>query len=247
MINYRGERHQSLTPIRVPQFEVIIRNFLTKRDPLDKTLPPDYAIDKVVKLNLFDDSFQNLEEVCKELSWDVPAQEQLDKLFLKVEEEKPESFKYTSVKKIKVRYYAIRINDDIISFLDSCFQKRQEDVTFWENAKAHISFDKVFHITLAYKDVHKQEYSFYDKNQTELLQKKIQEITMAKVVWDENAIAIQVQLPTNVQCGNKFPHITIATLKESVESYYSNKLLESSPQTQFEVKEQISGTIDSFW
>lgn len=235
-----------MTPSRVPQFETIIRNFLSKRDPIDRNKPSDYGIDKVLKLDLFDDSFINLKKICEELSWDIPSKDKLDQLLVKVKED-TEPIKYTSVKILKPRYYAIHINDDIISFLDSVFLDRPDDLPFWKHAKAHIPLEKVFHVTLGVKNVHKPEYSFYQKNQEEFNGKKI-DVCVARVVWDSKAIAIHVKLPDNVKCGNQYPHITIATLQDSVESSYSNTLLESNPMTQLEVQDKtLCGEIEPFY
>jgi tRNA splicing ligase len=219
---------------------------LSKRDPLDRTKQADYAIDKVLSMNLFDSSFANLENVCKELSWDFPQKENLDNLFWKLKEER-EEFKLSSAKKIKARYYAIHIKDDILSFLDSSFESRPQDLEFWKRAKERILADKVFHVTLGVRNVHKLEYSFYDKNHVALQEKKI-DIIMTRVVWDEKAITIQVKLGDDIKCGNQYPHITIATLEDSVESRYSNELIASDPETQFEIPDRtVCGKIEPFY
>jgi tRNA splicing ligase len=213
---------------------------------LDRTKPADYAIDKVLSMNLFDSSFANLEKVCNELSWDFPEKENLDTLLWKLKEER-EEFKVSSAKKIKARYYAIHIMEDVISFLDSSFESRPQDLDFWKRAKGRIVKDKVFHVTLGVRNVHKPEYSFYDKNHVALQEKKI-DIVMTRVVWDEKAITIQVKLGDDIKCGNQYPHITIATLEDSVESRYSNELIASDPENQFEIQNKIVfGKIEPFY
>jgi len=220
----------------------VIRSFLSKRDPLDRTKPADYAIDKVLHMDLFDDSFTNLKRFCKELSWNIPGN--WDDLLNKVKEEK-EEFKLSSAKKIKARYYAIHIMDDILSILEKSFQNSQ-DFEFWKNAKERIATDRIFHVTLGLKNVHKPEYSFYDKNHVALQDKKI-EVYMTRVVWDEKAITIQVKLPNDIKCGNQYPHITIATLNDSVESRYSNKLLASDQANHVEINKTVYGKITPFY
>ena len=225
------------------QLDAVILKFLSKRDQLDNSQPADSLIDKVIKINLFQEIQQNLEYICQELLWTLPSKEIIHSILLQITAEHPEEIK---VKKQKARYFGVRIHDDVISYLNSSFEKLIDFEPIWKSMKASILPDKVFHVTLAVRNIHKSEYSFYDKKKNQI-GTFIEGIRADKIVWDHNALAIQVTLPNNLQCGNEFPHITIATFNSSTPPSYSNDLLNSNPPTQFcPPGHSFSGTIESF-
>ena len=172
--NCRGENHQCLTPSLVPQFEGIIRNFISKRDPVDVTLPADSLVDRIVSMDLFGELRDNLERACRQLSWTVPSQSDLQSLILDATLVKVTVSRKNSPSKPRVMYYAVELQDfDLVTILDNLFKEYPEFWSQWMQFKSKIESEKKWHITLATRYAHPTLFAQYHQEFLERKQKRI--------------------------------------------------------------------------
>jgi len=106
-----------------------------------------------------------------------------------------------------------------------------------------MNLQKTFHITLTHITQNpSNEICLY------FLSNKDKEISIdiLGLAWNTDILALKVQLPSNITCQNKYPHITIA-YKNGIKPFMSNKMLENKhEEILFDIPINVKGIIDEF-
>ncbi|KAG7893424.1 hypothetical protein KL908_003157 [Ogataea polymorpha] len=247
----RGDNHQSIKVERDGAFkaEMIMKGFLGRFQPVEEDKFPDSRFDHIIDLKVDKNSSlenakviaRRLAEIATDLNLQYPSDEQFLEAYQKALEFKPVVTKNFKTKKEKPQYFGIQVND-----IDKLTQIQEID--FFEELQKANRVKKEFHITLIHVGSTKKNppmktiYQHYCElikgmekvnDHMELPYKA--DARLVRICWNSRVMCIEAEVKRiygeegerldSLGIGNKYPHITVGTISEKVQSVESNKLL----------------------
>lgn len=230
----------------------MIRNFITKRDPLDQKVEADSLIDVIVSLDLADTPRAHLSKILPELGLPEPIDNVYQKVYniaVGLKETVVKNVKDTSAKK-KPRYYGVKLDPafDLPGLLDKLFSSHPPELRqMWEQLVSSGRVDKRkakgWHVTLCMVRAGDPKLEAMCNTYASRLEKYAKEkgsatgtdrtsagipvnLELTEVVWDDRVMAIVVgKMPDGVNSANEIPHVTVATASEEIKPVTSNEIL----------------------
>lgn len=228
-ITNRGPNHQTLCPSESCNVEEILNKVFSKITYPSETEEKELLGDSnTVRIDVTQSKEEQVNymftQLCKvKLIDSIPSKEKIldaiDTVYKQELElgktEKPAS---KSEKQPEVQFWSLEVTEEKTQdLIQGQMVEMSSERLKWIHNQKH-------HITLLHKKQGNCKEDSYTKNQLVVFR-------VSEICWDDDIVALKVELPEDIPCQNKHPHITLMRKDKTVKPYHSNNMFESDHQS----------------